>query len=56
MLGGYKVDPESGAQLATQPAVSQILRGKPAVVWPEWLQTATREPYPPWGERTLIEQ
>lgn len=56
VLGGYKVDPDSGAQLATKPAVAQILRGKPAVVWPEWLQTATREPYPPWGERRLIEQ
>lgn len=55
VLGGYKVDPETGAQVATKPAVVQILRGKPAVIWPEWLQTATREPYPPWGERRLIE-
>lgn len=56
VLGGYKVDPESGAQVAATPVVVQILRGRPAVVWPEWLQTATREPYPPWGERRLIEQ
>jgi branched-chain amino acid transport system substrate-binding protein len=55
VLGGYKVDPESGAQLAAKPAVVQILRGRPEVVWPEWLQTATRKPYPPWSERRLLE-
>jgi branched-chain amino acid transport system substrate-binding protein len=55
VLGGYKVDPDSGAQLATKPVVVQILRGRPQVVWPEWLQTATREPYPPWGERRPLE-
>ncbi|HEX6267413.1 MAG TPA: ABC transporter substrate-binding protein, partial [Burkholderiales bacterium] len=55
VLGGYKVDPESGAQLASRPAVVQILKGKPAVLWPEWLQSATREPYPPWDERRLLE-
>lgn len=55
VLGGYRVDPESGAQLAAKPAVVQILRGKPEVLWPEWLQTATREPYPRWGERRLLE-
>lgn len=55
VLGGYKVDPESGAQLAAKPAVVQIVRGKPEVVWPEWLQTATRKPYPPWSERRLLE-
>ena len=55
VLGGYKVDPQSGAQLAAKPAVVQILRGRPEVVWPEWLQTATRKPYPPWNERRLLE-
>jgi branched-chain amino acid transport system substrate-binding protein len=55
VLGGYKVDAESGAQLAAKPAVVQILRGRPEVVWPEWLQTATRKPYPPWNERRLLE-
>ncbi len=55
VLGGYKVDPQSGAQLAAKPAVVQILQGRPEVVWPEWLQTATRKPYPPWNERRLLE-
>jgi branched-chain amino acid transport system substrate-binding protein len=55
VLGGYKVDPLSGAQLAAKPAVVQILHGRPEVVWPEWLQTATRKPYPPWNERRLLD-
>lgn len=55
VLGGYMVDPESGAQLAARPAVVQIQRGKPEVVWPEWLQSAPLQPYPPWSERQLLE-
>jgi branched-chain amino acid transport system substrate-binding protein len=55
VLGGYKVDPESGAQLATRPAVVQILKGRGEVLWPEWLQTATFEPNQPWRERQLLE-
>lgn len=55
VLGGYKVDPESGVQLAARPAVVQIVKGKAVVLWPEWLQTATFEPYQPWRERQLIE-
>jgi branched-chain amino acid transport system substrate-binding protein len=55
VLGGYRVDPESGAQAATTVAVVQILKGKPQVLWPEWLQTATLEPYAPWSERRLLE-
>jgi branched-chain amino acid transport system substrate-binding protein len=55
VLGGYKVDAESGAQLAAKPAVVQILKGRPEVLWPEWLQTATLEPYQAWRERQLLE-
>jgi branched-chain amino acid transport system substrate-binding protein len=55
VLGGYKVDPESGAQVATTAAVVQIQKGRPQVLWPEWLQTATLEPYLPWAERRLLE-
>lgn len=54
VLGGYKVDPQNGQQVAAVPAVVQILRGKPEVVWPEPLQTADTVPYPPWGERRLL--
>jgi branched-chain amino acid transport system substrate-binding protein len=55
VLGGYKVDPESGEQRATRPAVVQIQRGKPEVVWPEWLQSSTVQPYPQWSERRVLE-
>jgi branched-chain amino acid transport system substrate-binding protein len=54
VLGGYKVDPQSGEQRAARPAVVQIQRGKPQVVWPEWLQTATLQPYPQWSERRTL--
>jgi branched-chain amino acid transport system substrate-binding protein len=55
VLGGYKVDPETGEQRAARPAVVQIQRGKPEVIWPEWLQSSTLQPYPQWSERKLIE-
>jgi branched-chain amino acid transport system substrate-binding protein len=54
VLGGYKVDPQSGEQRAAKPAVVQIQRGKPEVVWPEWLQTATVQSYPQWSERPVL--
>lgn len=54
VLGGYKVDPQTGEQRAAKPAVVQIQRGKPEVVWPEWLQTATLQPYPQWNERRTL--
>lgn len=54
VLGGYQVDPKTGEQRAAKPAVVQIRRGKPEVVWPQWLQTAPLEPYPQWSERRLL--
>lgn len=54
VLGGYKVDPQNGEQRAARPAVVQIQRGRPEVVWPEWLQTSTLQPYPQWSERSLF--
>ena len=54
VLGGYKVDAQSGEQRAAKPAVVQIQRGRAEVVWPEWLQTATLVPYPQWGERRIL--
>lgn len=54
VLGGYKVDPQTGEQREAKPVVVQIQRGKPEVVWPEWLQTAPLEPYPQWSERRLL--
>ena len=55
VLGGYKVDPETGEQRAARPAVVQIQRGRAQVVWPEWLQSSTLQPYPEWSERKPIE-
>jgi branched-chain amino acid transport system substrate-binding protein len=55
VLGGYKVDPQTGEQRAARPAVVQIQGGKPQVIWPEWLQSSTLQPYPQWNERKLIE-
>jgi branched-chain amino acid transport system substrate-binding protein len=55
VLGSYKVDPASGAQIAAKPAVVQILGGKPRVVWPRALRTAESVPYPPWSERRVLE-
>lgn len=55
VLGGYKVDPETGEQRAARPAVVQIQGGKAAVIWPEWLQSSTLQPYPQWSERKLLE-
>jgi branched-chain amino acid transport system substrate-binding protein len=54
VLGGYKVDPKSGEQRTAQPAVVQIQRGRPEVVWPPALQTASLQPYPKWDERRLL--
>lgn len=55
VLGGYKVDPQTGEQRAAKPAVVQIQRGRPQVVWPAALQTSTLQPYPKWNERRRIE-
>jgi branched-chain amino acid transport system substrate-binding protein len=54
VLGGYKVDPQTGEQREAKPAVVQIQRGKPEVVWPEWLQTSTLQPYPRWSDRRTL--
>lgn len=54
VLGSYKVDPQNGEQRAARPPVVQIQRGRPEVVWPEWLQTSTLQPYPQWSERSLF--
>jgi branched-chain amino acid transport system substrate-binding protein len=56
VLGFYKVDPQTGEQTAATPAVVQILRGKPQVVWPEALQTAKPQPYLPWSERRVLKK
>jgi branched-chain amino acid transport system substrate-binding protein len=56
VLGPYKVDAASGEQVGIKPAVAQIQRGRPEVVWPNALQTARPLlAYPQWSERRLLE-
>ena len=54
VLGAYKVDPQSGEQIAARPALVQIQKGKPQVVWPQRLSTSTLQPYPQWNERQVL--
>ncbi len=55
VLGRYKVDAASGEQTGIRPAVAQIQRGRPEVVWPNALQTAQPLlPFPQWSERRLL--
>jgi branched-chain amino acid transport system substrate-binding protein len=49
-LGAYRVD-RSGAQIATQPLLVQVQRGRREVVWPEAYATAKLQPYIPLEER-----
>lgn len=54
VLGTYKVGAD-GSQVGIKPAVVQIVRGRPAVLWPVELRSDARlQPYPPWKERTLL--
>jgi branched-chain amino acid transport system substrate-binding protein len=54
VLGEFKVDPATGEQVAMTPALTQILKGRPELVWPPSLQTAKRVPYPQWSDRRLL--
>jgi branched-chain amino acid transport system substrate-binding protein len=55
VLGEFKVDPATGEQTATRPALVQVLKGRSEVVWPSTLETAKwMLPYPPWSERRLL--
>jgi len=57
VLGGYKVDPATGAQIAAKPAVVQIIKGRPQIVWPERLRAAAPVlPYPEWNQRKLLKR
>ena len=55
VLGPYRIEPANGSQAAMRAPVAQILRGRPAVVWPRELEAANALlPYPQWGERSLL--
>lgn len=54
VLGTYRVAP-TGEQTGIKPAVIQIVRGRPEVLWPPELRgAATLQPYVNWNERTLL--
>ena len=54
VFGDHHVAPENGTQTGIKPAVVQILKGRPEVVWPPARETAKWSlPYPRWEERTL---
>ncbi len=51
-LGPYKVDPETGEQVAAKAVIVEILNGKREVVWPAKFSTAKPVlPYPQWDAR-----
>lgn len=51
-LGPYKVDPQTGEQIAAKAVIVEILGGKREVVWPPKLSTAKHIlPYPQWDKR-----
>ena len=51
-LGPYKVDPQTGEQVAAKAVIVEILNGKREVVWPPKLSTAKHVlPYPAWDKR-----
>jgi branched-chain amino acid transport system substrate-binding protein len=55
VLGRYRVDPASGAQLGMQPAVVQRVKGREEVVWPEsFAGERTPLPFAPWAERKRL--
>jgi branched-chain amino acid transport system substrate-binding protein len=55
LLGRFRIDPATGAQVGMQPAVVQIVRGREQPIWPQAL-AAGREPEPfvAWAERQVI--
>ena len=55
LLGRFRIDSATGAQVGMQPAVVQMVRGRERPVWPETL-SAGREPEPfvAWAEREVI--
>ena len=55
VLGEFRVDPATGAQLATAPVVTQMRRGRAEIAWPESLRARAPEfPYPQWSEREYL--
>ncbi|MBV9189174.1 MAG: ABC transporter substrate-binding protein [Betaproteobacteria bacterium] len=55
VLGRYKVDPATGAQIGMKPAVTQTVRGRPQPIWPaELAGDRMLLPFLSWAEREII--
>jgi hypothetical protein len=55
VLGRYKVDPATGAQIGMKPAVTQTVRGRPQAIWPEALAGQRKLlPFFSWAEREIM--
>jgi branched-chain amino acid transport system substrate-binding protein len=56
VLGTYKVDPKTGEQVGSRPAVVQIVRGRAEPVWPSPGAARRAVAYPQWSERRPIKK
>jgi ABC-type branched-subunit amino acid transport system substrate-binding protein len=55
VLGRYKVDPATGAQVGMKPAVTQTVRGRAQPIWPEALAGQRKLlPFLSWAEREIL--
>jgi branched-chain amino acid transport system substrate-binding protein len=55
VLGRYKVDPATGAQVGMKPAVTQTVRGRALPIWPEALAGERKlPPFLSWAEREIV--
>jgi len=55
VLGRYKVDPATGAQIGMKPAVTQTVRGRAQPIWPEALAGKRQLlPFLSWAEREIL--
>jgi len=55
VLGRYKVDPATGAQIGMKPAVTQTIRGRAQPIWPAALAGDRKlAPFLSWAEREII--
>jgi branched-chain amino acid transport system substrate-binding protein len=55
VLGPYRVDPASGAQVGMKPVLLQIVKGRAQPVWPEaFAGERSVLPFAPWADRQIL--
>lgn len=55
VLGHYKVDPTTGAQIGMKPVVTQTIGGRPQPIWPEEFSDSRKLlPFMSWAEREIL--